>query len=138
MTSAIEAWKERIEAHNEQTVRTRGGVVYEDMWSTMAQRFKDDPRRTDDAVVNLLMGWLTPESTVLDVGGGAGTIRVTAGAPIEAGDRRRPFAVDAGRAAGVGCGSRNREHHGRAVFLGRRERRRARPGGLRERRLRGR
>ncbi len=71
-TSAAEAWKARIDAHNEQTVRTRRDVVYEDMWSTLAQRFKDDPRRTDDPVVNLLAGWLTPKSTVLDVGGGAG------------------------------------------------------------------
>lgn len=70
--SAVEAWKTRIEAHNEQTVRTRGSVVYEDMWSTLAQRFKDDPRRTDDPVVSLLGDWLTPDSTVLDVGGGAG------------------------------------------------------------------
>jgi 2-polyprenyl-3-methyl-5-hydroxy-6-metoxy-1,4-benzoquinol methylase len=70
--SAAEAWKVRIEAHNEQTVRTRGDLVYEDMWSTLAQGFKDDPRRNDDPVVNLLAGWLTPESTVLDVGGGAG------------------------------------------------------------------
>lgn len=70
--SAAEAWKERIEAHHEQTVRTRGDVVYEDMWSALAQRFKDDPRRTDDPVVDLLAGWLTPGSTVLDVGGGAG------------------------------------------------------------------
>ena len=72
MTTSIEAWRDRIEAHNEQTVRTRGDVVYEDMWSTLAQRFKDDPRRTDDPVVNLLSSWLAPESTVLDVGGGAG------------------------------------------------------------------
>jgi 2-polyprenyl-3-methyl-5-hydroxy-6-metoxy-1,4-benzoquinol methylase len=70
--TAAEAWRARIEAHNEQTVRTRGDVVYEDMWSTLAQRFKDDPRRTDDPVVNLLAGRVTPESTVLDVGGGAG------------------------------------------------------------------
>jgi SAM-dependent methyltransferase len=47
-------------------------VVYEDMWSALAERFRDDPRRTDDPVVNLIGGWLTPESTVLDVGGGAG------------------------------------------------------------------
>jgi len=70
--SAAEAWQAQIDAHNEQTMRTRGDVVYEDMWSTLAQRFKDDPRRTDDPVVNLFAGWLTPESTVLDVGGGAG------------------------------------------------------------------
>jgi 2-polyprenyl-3-methyl-5-hydroxy-6-metoxy-1,4-benzoquinol methylase len=70
--SPAEAWKKRVDAHNEQTTRTRGDVVYEDIWSTLAQRFKDDPRRADDPVVNVLAGWLTPGSTVLDVGGGAG------------------------------------------------------------------
>src|SRR5689334_9783267 len=70
--TAAAAWKGRIDAHNEQTVRTRGDVVYEDMWSALAQRFKDDPRRMDDPVVNLIGEWLRPESTVLDVGGGAG------------------------------------------------------------------
>jgi SAM-dependent methyltransferase len=70
--STIKAWKAQIDAHNEQTVRTRGDVVYEDMWSTLAQRFRDDPRRTNDPIVNFLASWLTPESTVLDVGGGAG------------------------------------------------------------------
>ena len=72
MTSAIESWKERIDAHNEQTVRTRGDVVYQDLWSTMAEAFRDDPHRENDPVVNTIAGWLTPESTVLDVGGGAG------------------------------------------------------------------
>jgi SAM-dependent methyltransferase len=72
MTSAVQAWKERIEAHNEQTVRTRGDVVYQDMWSALAERFRDDPHRKDDPVVNTIAAWLTPESTVLDVGGGAG------------------------------------------------------------------
>jgi 2-polyprenyl-3-methyl-5-hydroxy-6-metoxy-1,4-benzoquinol methylase len=70
--SAISAWKDRINAHNEQTARSRGDVVYEDMWSALAERFRDDPHRTDDLVVNALAGWLNPSSTVLDVGGGAG------------------------------------------------------------------
>ena len=70
--SAITDWKQRIEAHNEQTVRTRGDVVYADLWSTLAERFRDDPFRTDDPIVNSLAAVLTPASTVLDVGGGAG------------------------------------------------------------------
>lgn len=72
MTTAIQAWRERIEAHNEQTVRTRGDVVYQDLWSALAERFRDDPHRRDDPVVNTIAAWLTPESTVVDVGGGAG------------------------------------------------------------------
>jgi 2-polyprenyl-3-methyl-5-hydroxy-6-metoxy-1,4-benzoquinol methylase len=70
--SAIAEWKARIEAHNAQTIRARGDVVYQDLWSALAERFRDDPRRTDDPVVNALAAWVTPGSTVLDVGGGAG------------------------------------------------------------------
>jgi len=50
----------------------QGDVVYQDMWSSLAEAFRDDPQRTDDPVVNLVASWLSPESTVLDVGGGAG------------------------------------------------------------------
>jgi SAM-dependent methyltransferase len=70
--SAVAAWKERIDKHNAQTLRVSGGAESGDRWSALAQRFKDDPRRTDDPVVNLLVSWLTPDATVLDVGGGAG------------------------------------------------------------------
>lgn len=73
MTSAIRAWKERIEAHNSQTLRAQGDQPgYADLWSTLAESFRADPNRTDDPVVNLLTQWVTPDSTVLDVGGGAG------------------------------------------------------------------
>lgn len=73
MTSAIQAWKEQIDAHNSQTLRARGDQQgYDDLWSTLAESFRADPHRTDDPVVNLLAGWVTPDLTVLDVGGGAG------------------------------------------------------------------
>ena len=72
MTTAIQLWKERVEAHNAQTARTRGDVGYADLWSALAERFRDDPRRTNDPVVNFVNGWLSAGSTVLDVGGGAG------------------------------------------------------------------
>jgi 2-polyprenyl-3-methyl-5-hydroxy-6-metoxy-1,4-benzoquinol methylase len=73
MNSSIAAWKQRIDDHNAQTKRARGDVEYADLWSALAERFRDDPHRTDDAVVNFVDGWLTAAtSTVLDVGGGAG------------------------------------------------------------------
>jgi 2-polyprenyl-3-methyl-5-hydroxy-6-metoxy-1,4-benzoquinol methylase len=72
MTSAIQAWKDRINAHNDQTARAQGDVVYQDLWAALAERFREDPHRTDDPIVNTLAGWLRPDSTVLDVGGGAG------------------------------------------------------------------
>src|SRR4030042_963090 len=73
MTSAIETWKQQIEAHNSQTLRARGDQQgYDDLWSTIAEGFRADPHRTDDPVVNLLAGWVGAGSTVLDVGGGAG------------------------------------------------------------------
>jgi len=73
MKSSIAVWKERIEAHDAQSLRARGDrPEEEDWWSSLAGGFRADPRRTDDPVVNLLTAWVTPESTVLDVGGGAG------------------------------------------------------------------
>jgi SAM-dependent methyltransferase len=71
-TSAINAWRHRIEMHNAQTMRARGGRDVPDLWSGIADNFRGDPRRTDDPVVNLVNGWLRPDSTVLDVGGGGG------------------------------------------------------------------
>ena len=73
MQSAAEAWKARIEAHGEQSLRALGDQPEPaDFWSTLAAGFRADPRRRDDPVVNLLAEWITPETTVLDVGGDAG------------------------------------------------------------------
>ena len=72
MTSAIEAWKKQVESHHAQSIRARGDRPEGDPWQGLADRFRDDPRRADDPVVNLVRDWLRPESTVLDVGGGAG------------------------------------------------------------------
>lgn len=73
MTSAIEDWKRRIEEHNAQSLRARGDRPQDDdWWSSLAGGFRADPKRTDDPVADVLAGWVTPETTVLDVGGGAG------------------------------------------------------------------
>lgn len=71
--SAISDWKERIEAHNAQTMRARAGRDVPDLWSGIAENFRGHAHQEDaDPVVNLVSQWLTPDSTVLDVGGGGG------------------------------------------------------------------
>jgi SAM-dependent methyltransferase len=71
--SAADDWKARIEDHNAQSLRARGDRPEDDdWWSTLAGGFRADPQRADDLVVNLLAGWVTPNATLLDVGGGAG------------------------------------------------------------------
>jgi hypothetical protein len=70
--SATEQWRERIEAHNAQTMRARAGRDVPDLWAGLAGGFQDDPRRTGDPIIDLVAGWLTPQSTLIDVGGGAG------------------------------------------------------------------
>lgn len=72
MTSAIDYWRARLESHHAQTHRVRGDRPEGDLWSGLADRFRDDPTRTNDPIVNLVGEWLTPEKIVLDVGGGAG------------------------------------------------------------------
>jgi SAM-dependent methyltransferase len=70
--SAITDWKQRIEAHNAQTLRARAGREVSDLWSGIADNFRGHAHDTDDPVVRLVSEWLRPDSTVLDVGGGGG------------------------------------------------------------------
>jgi SAM-dependent methyltransferase len=108
MASAIQTWKQRIEAHNSQTLRARGDQQgYDDLWSTLAEGFRADPRRTDDPVVNLLAGWVGADSTVLDVGGGAGAhalplaLRCRQVTVVEPSPSMVSALTDAYRAAGI-------------------------------------
>lgn len=88
MPSAIKVWRERIQAHDAQTFKARGGREYPDMWDALAANFKDDPHRKNDPIVSFIEGWLRPDSTVLDVGGGAGRYAL-------------PFALRAGQVTNV-------------------------------------
>ena len=74
MTSAIEYWKSRVEAHHAQSIRAQKESDWEsgDFWSSLASSFREGPHRTDDLVLNRLIQEVGPNSTVLDVGGGAG------------------------------------------------------------------
>ena len=73
VTSAIDLWKLRVESHHEQSLNVmdeswRRG----DFWRSLAPMFRADPRRTDDEALNAIAELVSPDSTVLDVGGGAG------------------------------------------------------------------
>ena len=72
--SGLEAWKQRVAAHREQShkIRSALGVSGQDPWEPFSSFFKADPRRTDDVEVNRLAQEVTSTTTLLDVGAGAG------------------------------------------------------------------
>ena len=72
--SAREAWRQRVAVYREQShkVRSALGVAGPDRWEPFSSFFKADPRRTDDGEVNRLAQEVTPATTLLDVGAGAG------------------------------------------------------------------
>lgn len=71
--SAIAYWRNRVGQHHVQSIKAQEGLGEPgDMWRPLAQRFKDDPHRTGDSLLNGMLQWAAPDRTVLDVGGGAG------------------------------------------------------------------
>ena len=64
--SALEAWKQRVAAHREQShkIRSALGVTGQDRWEPFSSCFKADPRRTDDMEVNRLAQEVTPTTTL--------------------------------------------------------------------------
>ena len=72
--SAVESWNERVESHHAQSARIQESSDWssDDFWQPLASMFKADPARTDDPLLNRMLRLVGPESTVLDVGGGAG------------------------------------------------------------------
>lgn len=73
MSTASERWREQVESHHAQTERVREDAGDADYWGGgIAAQFRDDPSREDDPVLNRIARWVDAESTMLDVGGGAG------------------------------------------------------------------
>ena len=73
--SAAEHWKSRVETHHTQSIRVQDrSALSGDFWRPYASAFRADPHRTDDPVLNRLAGEVTPGTTLLDVGGGAGRL----------------------------------------------------------------
>ena len=73
--SALADWKHRVESHHAQSIGVQEQEAQsEDFWRPFAAAFRDDPRRTDDPIVNRLLQEVSPEADLLDVGGGAGRL----------------------------------------------------------------
>ncbi len=72
--TALEDWVARVSAHHEQSrrIQEKTGWAPDDSGRYVADMFVADPRRTDDPVLNRLLRAVSPATTVLDVGGGAG------------------------------------------------------------------
>lgn len=76
MMAAAERWRERVREHHTQTLRMKERSERDDFWKPIAAAFRDDPARADDPVLNALAEWVDADTTVLDVGGGAGRFAV--------------------------------------------------------------
>ena len=77
MTSAFDAWREQIEAHERDAAAFGGGHGHGHGHGQGHRAFRRanralDPWRTDDPVLNGLYALLGADADVLDVGGGAG------------------------------------------------------------------
>jgi SAM-dependent methyltransferase len=72
--SAARRWHERVEAHNAQSRRVQQAVGWTagSLFDSNTTPWQADPHRTGDPLVERLAQWVNAESTVLDVGGGAG------------------------------------------------------------------
>src|SRR4029079_17073100 len=66
------AWKARVEADHEQVERCREVADPADFYAPVVNRFRVDPRRTDDEVLNLLLEQARSAEDWLDVGAGGG------------------------------------------------------------------
>ena len=77
VTTATERWRAQVEAHHAQTEKARVDADEEDdFWAPIASQFRDNPSREDDPVLNQVVAWVDAESTLLDVGGGAGRFAI--------------------------------------------------------------
>ncbi len=75
--SAVEAWRSRVERHHAQSESVMEASLREgDFWRNLAPMFRADPYREDDEVLNVLLGMVSEDMTVLDVGGGAGRFAI--------------------------------------------------------------
>jgi molybdenum cofactor cytidylyltransferase len=73
LVRAIEAtWAARIRANREQVERIREVPDGADFYAPVSSLFRADPTRTDDPVLDVLLGLVRSGETWLDVGAGAG------------------------------------------------------------------
>ena len=83
------AWADRVRANREQVDRLREVPDGRDFYGPVASIFRADPTRTDDLVLDLLLGEARSGETWLDVGAGAGRYALPLARRV-----RRVIAVD--------------------------------------------
>lgn len=67
-------WNEMVVLEHAQSERARAEAPPDDHWQPFAESFKADPHRSDDPLLNQLLPALSPDDTLLDVGGGGGRL----------------------------------------------------------------
>ena len=73
--TAVENWKAMVQAEQSQTERLRDPAPPpSDHWKGLADRFRSDPLRSDDPLLENLAQKLAPSHTLIDVGAGAGRL----------------------------------------------------------------
>ena len=65
-------WRARVRANNAQVARLAERDDDSDFYIPIAERFRADPTRADDACLNALLALAYPQETWLDVGAGGG------------------------------------------------------------------
>ena len=68
----LAAWRARVRADKKQVDRVREVQDPADFYAPVTHRFRMDPRRTDDATVNTLLGFASPSDVWLDIAAGGG------------------------------------------------------------------
>lgn len=68
----VENYASLVRASEDQRGRLRGDRPGSDRWTALAQRFREDPRRSLDDNLSVIASFLEPTDVLLDVGGGAG------------------------------------------------------------------
>jgi SAM-dependent methyltransferase len=71
-TQALDAWGERVREEREQVNRCREIEDPSDFYAPVAERFRHDPRRNGDAMLERLLGLAQADETWLDIGAGGG------------------------------------------------------------------
>jgi len=74
-TVGIRRWRSQVKAHHVQSIEVQENFnPYQDFWHGMAHRFKDDPFRKGDPLIERLLEEFVECETIIDIGGGAGRL----------------------------------------------------------------